>query len=253
MVRLQVRIEHMEDLGAVLRRERCQRMTIADSKEYTFAIHPKFNVVAEQELKFNLNKSSFDSMQVIGQFNKGFILALLNKHIFIIDQHATDERANYEDQLDKSPFMTQDMVHPKPLYLTTIQEGAIIENMSEFEKRGFKFSVDQSKRAGMRIMLKSTAICKGHGIDEYLTIEDLEELIDVAVIAPNQLKSYTLKKIKSVAATRACRKSIMIGDKLNWAQMDNIVSKMATLENPWICAHNRPTIRHLMDTDWMSD
>lgn len=250
---LEAKIEHIEDLGIALRRERSQRTPVLDAKEYNFAIHPKFNTVAEQELKFNLNKTSFESMQVIGQFNKGFILALLNKHIFIIDQHATDERANYEDQLDKSPFMTQAMVRPKPLYFNSIQERAIIDNLDEFRRRGFEFIIDESKDCGLRVLLNSTSICKGHGIDEHLAKEDLEELIDVAVDAPNLLNSYTLKKVRDVAATRACRKSVMIGDKLNWSQMDNIVSKMSALQNPWICAHNRPTIRHLMDTDWMTE
>lgn len=246
-------ISDPDDFGAILRRERVQRATIIDAKKYTFAIHPKFNTVAEQELKFNLNKSSFKSMQVIGQFNKGFIIARLNKHIFIIDQHATDERANYEEQLEKSPFMSQPMVHPKPLYLNSIQESAIIDNLEDFQKKGFQFAIDESKNPGLRVLLTSTSICKGNGADEHLTKEDLEELIDVALNAPNQLKTYTLKKVKRVAASRACRKSVMIGDKLTWSQMDNIVEKMSTLENPWVCAHDRPTIRHLMDTDWMID
>lgn len=45
----------------------------------------------------------------------------------------------------------------------------------------------------------------------------------------------------------------MIGDKLNWCQMETIVARMAHLQNPWCCAHNRPTIRHLMDVDWMDN
>lgn len=248
---LQARMNHLEDLGAALRRERSQRTTIEDAKEYSFAIHPKFNTVAEQELRFNINKSSFESMEVIGQFNKGFILARLNKHIFIIDQHATDERANFEEELDKRPFITQTMIHPKPLYLTSIQENAIIDNLRAFAKRGFEFDIDQSKRVGMRVLLKSTAVCKSNEIDEHLTKDDLEELIDVAVNAPNQLESYTLRKVKNIAATRACRRSVMIGDKLSFPQMDEIVKKMSTLDNPWVCAHDRPTIRHLMESDWL--
>jgi DNA mismatch repair ATPase MutL len=35
-------------------------------------------------------------MQVIGQFNLGFMLARLGKDIFIIDQHAADEKRTFE-------------------------------------------------------------------------------------------------------------------------------------------------------------
>lgn len=249
---MQARIEHPEDLAESLEQERQQRIITDDSKNFSFAIHPNFNTVAEQELKFNLNKSSFQDMQIIGQFNKGFIIARLNRHLFIIDQHATDERANYEDQLEQSPLIKQPMVIPKPLYLNAIQENAIVTNLEAFRKRGFEFQIDMSKVSGYRVMLAATSICKGPTLEEHLTKEDVEELIDVALESPNQLDRYTLKKVKNVAATKACRKSVMIGDSLNWSQMEDIVRKMSILENPWVCAHNRPTIRHLMDIDWMS-
>lgn len=38
----------------------------------------------------------FKEMEIIGQFNLGFIIAKLNWDIFIIDQHATDEKFNFE-------------------------------------------------------------------------------------------------------------------------------------------------------------
>lgn len=249
--RLQVKIDFPEELDKAIERERAQRRVPTTSREFSFSIHPKFNVVAEQELKCNLNKTSFEDMQVLGQFNRGFILARLDKHVFIIDQHATDERANFEEQLDKSPLVEQKMVHPKPLYFNSIQENAIINNLEELKKKGFQFIVDENKPAGFRVLLSATSICKGQGMDEHLTREDLEELIDVILESPNSFSSYTLKKVRSVAASRACRKSVMIGDKLSWSQMCSIVSKMSSLENPWVCAHNRPTIRHLMNIDWM--
>lgn len=248
---IQIKIDHYEHLGLSLERERQQREIQPDAKEFSYAIHPNFNSVAEQELKFNLDKKSFEDMQVLGQFNRGFIIARLNKHLFIIDQHATDERSNYEDQLEKSPLIKQTMVHPKPLYLNSIREKAIIENLDAFKKRGFDFAIDESKTAGLRVMLTGTSICKGQGLDEYLSKEDVEELIDVLLESPHNSDTYILRKVKSVAATRACRKSVMIGDNLTWAQMTDIVAKMARLKNPWVCAHNRPTIRHLIDIDWV--
>merc|ERR1712154_432160 len=37
------------------------------------------------------SKNDSLSLQIIGQFNKGFIIGMLENDIFIIDQHATDE------------------------------------------------------------------------------------------------------------------------------------------------------------------
>lgn len=38
----------------------------------------------------------FAEMEIIGQFNLGFIITKLNADIFIVDQHATDEKYNFE-------------------------------------------------------------------------------------------------------------------------------------------------------------
>lgn len=51
---------------------------------------------AEEELYRKLNKADFEKMNLIGQFNSGFIIAESDGDIFIIDQHAADERYNFE-------------------------------------------------------------------------------------------------------------------------------------------------------------
>lgn len=42
------------------------------------------------------SKDMFKRMEIIGQFNLGFIIAKLNSDIFMVDQHATDEKYNFE-------------------------------------------------------------------------------------------------------------------------------------------------------------
>ena len=35
-------------------------------------------------------------MEIIGQFNRGFIITKLGSDLFILDQHASDEKYNFE-------------------------------------------------------------------------------------------------------------------------------------------------------------
>lgn len=61
----------------------------------------KFYVITDKGVIYNLfffvySKEMFAKMEVIGQFNLGFIIAKLNSDLFIIDQHATDEKYNFE-------------------------------------------------------------------------------------------------------------------------------------------------------------
>lgn len=43
-------------------------------------------------------KMDFINLEVIGQYNKGFIIAILRKKndLFVVDQHAADEKFNFE-------------------------------------------------------------------------------------------------------------------------------------------------------------
>ena len=51
---------------------------------------------AATELERRFNKKDFVGMTIHGQFNKGFIMASSGRELFIIDQHASDEKFNFE-------------------------------------------------------------------------------------------------------------------------------------------------------------
>ena len=59
-------------------------------------IDPANNAEAEEELRREISKDKFASMTILGQFNLGFIITKLGDDLFIIDQHATDEKYNFE-------------------------------------------------------------------------------------------------------------------------------------------------------------
>lgn len=80
-------------------------------------------------------------MEVIGQFNLGFILAKLENDIFIIDQHASDEKFRFEKLSNETKLKTQKLILPKALNLATLNETILIENQHVFESNGFTFSV----------------------------------------------------------------------------------------------------------------
>lgn len=67
-------------------------------------IKPETSKAAEEELQKQISKEDFEKMEIIGQFNLGFIITRLNNDLFIIDQHATDEKYNFE-QLQKNTVL----------------------------------------------------------------------------------------------------------------------------------------------------
>jgi DNA mismatch repair protein PMS2 len=65
---------------------------------------------AEAELTRVLNKESFRGMRVIGQFNRGFIIGRLGADLFILDQHACDEKVRFETLQETTTIHEQPLI-----------------------------------------------------------------------------------------------------------------------------------------------
>ena len=95
---------------------------------------------AEEKLSYTILKSDFLEMRLIGQFNLGFILVTLNSsnNLFIIDQHASDEKYNFEKLTEITTFQNQTLVIPKTIELNAIDEMIV---MDYIKQNGFVIQV----------------------------------------------------------------------------------------------------------------
>lgn len=66
-------------------------------QKFKSRINPAANDNAESELRREISKEMFLQMEIIGQFNLGFIIVRLEEDLFIVDQHASAEKYNFED------------------------------------------------------------------------------------------------------------------------------------------------------------
>lgn len=199
---------------------------------------------SENQLNLTLSKKDFFSMKIIGQFNLGFIITSRPSKeegyisdIFIIDQHASDERYNFEKLQSNTTIESQLLIKPHQLTLTVMDEAIIMEHIEVLEKNGFKIEFDHNKNPGERCKLLSLPQRKGVTFG----FEDLEEMI--SKLQENPQKDIKCNKIRTILASKACRSSVMIGDALMMSTMKNIVKHMGEMDNPWNCPHGRPTIR----------
>jgi DNA mismatch repair protein PMS2 len=210
---------------------------------------------AEEKLSLTISKADFAKMKIIGQFNLGFILASRSSaaksdddgpqtadDLFIIDQHASDEKYNFERLQATTIVQSQRLVYPKTLDLTAMEEEIVLENLSALETNGFVVTVDQSGESpiGQRCQLISLPLSR----DTAFSLTDLEELIALLADAPPGSIPRP-SKVRKMFAMRACRSSIMIGRTLTHKQMGNVVKHLGELDKPWNCPHGRPTMRHL--------
>lgn len=210
-------------------------------------------------MNLSVNKKEFAKMEIVGQFNLGFIIVIRkngeNHDLFIVDQHASDEKYNFETLQRETVIECQSLITPQPLELNIIEEFLILENLDVFKSNGFKLKVDEDNDPGHKISLLSVPISKQTVFD----LNDFNELIQLIKENDGSHKnsngSTVIKcsKLRSMFAMRACRMSIMIGKPLTRKTMQRVVHNLSTLDKPWNCPHGRPTMRHLMELkDWKS-
>ena len=65
-------------------------------RRFLAKISPTDNETAEEELAKEFHRDDFRRMTIFGQFNLGFIIAGKGDDLFIVDQHATDEKYNFD-------------------------------------------------------------------------------------------------------------------------------------------------------------
>ncbi|XP_050582862.1 mismatch repair endonuclease PMS2 isoform X2 [Bombus affinis] len=203
------------------------------------------NSNAENELKKQLTKDSFFEMEIIGQFNLGFIITRLKEDLFIIDQHATDEKYRFEKLNNETQLRTQKLIIPKFLNISPLNETILIEHQKTFEDNGFFFKIDSEGESGHRVQLTGIPV-SGHWQFGQDDIEELIFLIREGGIENQKNSTFRPSRVRQMLASKACRKAVMIGMALNNNDMHKLITQMAEMENPWNCPHGRPTIRHLL-------
>ncbi|KAG0286996.1 Mismatch repair endonuclease pms2 [Linnemannia gamsii] len=255
---------------------------------------------AQQSLSRVITKVDFRRMKVLGQFNKAFIVVRLDNYanseqdkdehhetpirpkrrrrrgtlhssdIFVIDQHASDEKYNFETLQAKTVFSTQRLFQPKKLHLMAQEEITVVDHMKMLNMNGFYLDYNPQAQVSHRLQLVTLPVSEKVVFD----LQDFEELVFLLSqqtessygslgddddegervghhhkhkLHSPQDKMVRCSKVRSLFASRACRRSVMIGHVLNHTQMKRIVRHMGEIDQPWNCPHGRPTMRHLLD------
>nr|CAD7266230.1 unnamed protein product [Timema shepardi] len=191
-------------------------------------INPSKNTIAEQELKKEISKDMFAKMSIVGQFNLGFIVVRLRADLFIIDQHASDEKYNFEKLQRDTALRNQRLVIPQKLELTAVNEGILVENVEIFRNNGFDFLIDKEAESSRRVQLTAIPMSKNWHFGK----EDIDELLFMLQDSPHTMCRPS--RVRAMFASRACRKSVMIGMALNLSDMRRLVDHMGEMDQPWV-------------------
>lgn len=190
-----------------------------------------------------LNRDDLHSMEVLGQFNCGFILTRLARQdpapaslLYIVDQHAADERFRLETLERTERASVQRLLVPKKFSVPAPDALFIESQLDSLAQIGFDLMALQEPGA---FEMRSVPQLAGVTLD----LPDFLDLIQDWRGPDGAL--LRCARVSAALASKACRSAVMIGAPLALPQMSTIVRNLAGLQKPWICAHGRPTVRLL--------
>lgn len=189
----------------------------------------------------SLKKDNLPDFKIIGQIHNTYIIIEVSNGFYIVDQHAANERVNYEkfkDLLNRNIEVCSPLI---PLIITLSPSDV---------KRLTDDKIKLLKNIGLKIESFGLNTIKVSSIPlfikEYNEESYIEELIQ-QVIKDDRIDLEVLRK--HVIATMACKASIKANDHLEIREMEDLIKTLFACENPTCCPHGRPTIIHFSNYD----
>jgi DNA mismatch repair protein MutL len=195
-------------------------------KETSFSF-PYAQPAEKGDLRAKLNQARF-----IGALLRSFLLFETPGSMLLIDQHAAQERINFEKlsrQFARSKVEVQPLLTPYLVRLNPQELLAWESQKERIETLGFSCSLfDQT-----------TLAIHSH---PHLITKPEQSM-------RNLLAGEPLQKLDPETLARmACRSSVMAGDFMGSEQAENQRKELLACEAPFTCPHGRPTVIEIPET-----
>lgn len=201
-----------------------------------------YNKAEVDEKIENKNKIKILNLQPIGTINLTFIVAQGDDGLYLIDQHAAHERVNYEKVLkafESEKIVTTPLLVPITLELTPTEYILVQKNLDLLRSMGFileEFGINT-------FIFKEHPIWFKEGFEE----EGLRRVIDMVIESGS---SFDVVKFRDrAAAMLACKMSIKANMSISLDVCKHLLEELAECDNPYNCAHGRPTIINFSSYD----
>ena len=199
-----------------------------DQTTFDFGEEKKEAVVKNEEFKSLV-------LYPVGLCLGTYIVCENDEGIYLIDQHAAQERVNYENYLqalkDSKVSVTKLLI---PINIELSQSDFIeFKNNSEiFTNMGFVY-----EEFGINtIIVKEHPTWLKEGYEEI----SIRKIIDLII----NLKSDfdPIKFREHIAITLACKMAIKANEHISMLEIEGLLKNLVKCDNPYNCPHGRPTI-----------
>lgn len=185
------------------------------------------------------SRAEFDrlpSLRVLGQAQETYLVAETDDGLVLIDQHAADERVNYErlKQEFAEDTTAQALAEPVQLELTAREASLFEEYVDALAQLGFHASLDD------RIAEVRTVPGLLTGTIEPAFVRDL-----LTAFVTGDGASTVEAAADELLADLACYPSITGNTSLTDGSIIDLLRALDECENPYACPHGRPVVIEL--------
>ena len=217
--------------------------------EEELALHPEFDLgkkdrgleQAIQKLETEKATQRFPQLEYFGQMHGTYLFAQSKEGLYIIDQHAAQERIKYEYFREKIGEVTDDLQellvpfvldYPNSDALKLKEQKPVLEEvgiyLEEFGQNSF--------------IVRSHPTWYPNGEEEAIIREMIDMLLSTGTVSVKKFREAT-------AIMMSCKRSIKANHYLNEAQARVLLNDLAQCENPFNCPHGRPVLIHFTNSD----
>lgn len=183
-----------------------------------------------------INKERIPPLYPIGQMHGTYIFAQNERGLYIIDQHAAQERIKYEffkEKVGQVASELQELLVPITLEYSTDEYIKIDENRDKLEKVG----------VFLEPFGYNSYIVRSH--PQWLPKGEETEVIEEMIEQLLSMKKVDIKKLREEAAIMmSCKGSIKANRHLRNDEIQALLDELRQTTDPFTCPHGRPIIIH---------
>ena len=212
-----------------------------ESKEDTYQTELDLSI-KEEEVPYNEPKDLIINNELkklvlypVGLALGTYIIAQNEEGIYLIDQHAAQERINYDKYL--KALKAKEITTVAPLFPINIELSAsdflsIKEHLDILTNMGFVI-----EEFGLNTYtIKEHPTWLKEGYEE----ESIHKIFDTIINIG--LRFDPVKFNEHIAITLACKMSIKANTRISTEAQEEILNELVNTDNPYNCPHGRPTI-----------
>ncbi len=240
------RTEQFPDLGENTGSSSVKRASRSQD-EITDDDHPGLDLKNKQKLSQMLTRleneeqSVFPELDYFGQMHGTYLFAQGKDGLFIIDQHAAQERVKYEYYRDKIGEVDSSLQQLLVPYLFEFS-GSDFINLQE------KMALLNEVGIFLEVYGHNTFILREHPIwmKEEEIASGVYEMCDMLLLTNEvSIKTYRAE----LAIMMSCKRSIKANHSLDDYSARNLLLQLAQCQNPYNCPHGRPVLINFSKAD----